>query len=160
MRQISSFFLLLLLLPPSVKAQITPTPGAAGDLEQRFRLADRNRDDALSRSEAAASGWFGTQVERFESLDTDRSGTVTLAEIAAGVHSQVESWMRADIDRDGRITAEEAQRQPDSVGRIFSEVDSGEGAVTREELESFSQRGYYQHGDLPAVAPNIIERRF
>lgn len=160
MRRICFLFFLTLLPGGSIMADATPTPGATSDLEQRFRLADRDRDNALSRSEAADAGWFGKQVDRFESLDIDNSGTVTLAEIVTGVASQVDSWMSADTDRDGRITAAEAQRQPDSLGRVFSQVDDGKGAVTRDELETFSQRSYYQHGDLPAVAPNIIERRF
>ena len=64
-----------------------------------------------------------------------------------------------DTDRDGRISAAEAARHGE-LGKTFGRIDDGDGYVTTEELELFGERSYYDHGDLPSVAPNIFEKRF
>lgn len=150
--------LLATLLPGGAQAQPTATP-AGRELAQRFLLADRNSDGALSRQEVEQAGWLTEQRNRFDALDTDRSGTVTLVELSAAVASQVRQWLGADTDRDGRISAAEAAAHGD-LGKTFGRIDDGDGFITTEELELFGARSYYQHGDLPSVAPNIFERRF
>lgn len=61
------------------RAQGPRAARAAQDLEQRFALADRDRDGRLTRDEARAGmPW----VERnFDAIDTARSGTVDLAQV-------------------------------------------------------------------------------
>jgi Ca2+-binding EF-hand superfamily protein len=144
----------LFLLPVAALAE------SPSSLEERFRLADRDRDGALSAAEAGQANWFVEQMDRFQSLDADGSGTVTLVEIGAAISMQVQEWMEADTDGDGRISSAEAKARSGSVGDVFRRADNGDGTVTRDELENFSQRSYYEHGDLPSVAPNIFEKRF
>lgn len=156
-----SFLLVLLFLPVgALAADATPTDGMSEELVRRFRLADRDRDGALSPAEAKQANWFGEQVNRFESLDADRSGTVTLVEIGAAITSRVQEWLGADTDGDGRISAAEAQAQSGTLADAFRTGDDGDGSLTREELESLSQRSYFEHSELPSVAPNIFEKRF
>lgn len=141
-------------------AQAQTTPGAAGrDLEQRFLAADSNADGALSRQEIEQAGWLKDRPERFNSIDTDRSGTVTLAEIGSALTKQVQEWLAADTDWDGRISAAEAGSLS-SLRAVFERVDDGDGYVTSEELQRFGESSYYGAGDLPSVAPNIFEKKF
>ena len=64
------------------------TPGATGETQdsrfaERFRQADANGDGRITEEEARAAGlWF---TQDFNSVDTDRSGTVTLFELAQAV---------------------------------------------------------------------------
>lgn len=154
-------FLLVLILPAAGFAvDPTPTVRVSRELEDRFRAADRDGDGALSPAEAEQANWFGKQVDRFERLDADGSGTVTLVEIGAAISAQVQEWLGADTDRDGRVSAAEAQAQSEALADAFRTIDDGDGALTREELESLSQRSYYEHSELPSVAPNIFEKRF
>lgn len=137
-----------------------PTPGSSGELEQRFRLADRDGDGKLSSQEARQASWFVDEVHRFESVDRDHSGTVTLAEIGEAIAAEVADWWGADIDRDGRVTEAEAKSKR-GLAETFGSADADrDGAVTRAELERLSQRSYYRDAELPSVAPNIIEKRF
>jgi hypothetical protein len=149
------------LLRGAAAAEPGAPPGADDELARRFRLADRNGDGTLSRAEAQQAGWFVDKMERFESIDRDDSGTVTLAEIATAIAEQVQDWLGADTDHDGRVTEAEAARRPGSFSKVLKDADAdGDRAATRAELEGLSQRGYYEHSELPPVAPNIIEKRF
>lgn len=160
-RQAVALALLAMVLSTAGAAgQPTPTLTESRQLAERFLMADRDRDGALSRREAAQANWFSRQMHRFEELDTDGSGTVTLAEIAAAVSRQVQAWMSADTDRDGRISAAEAKAHSASLAEAFERTAPPDGLLTREQLESYSQRSYYEHAELPSVVPNIFEKRF
>jgi Ca2+-binding EF-hand superfamily protein len=147
----------LILISSSAWAQSTP---AAGGLEERFRRADRDGDGRLSAVEARQDAWFVDEMQRFETVDRDKSGTVTLAEIGEAIAAQVSDWLSADDDKDGRVSADEAKRKG-SLSQTFGNADADrDGMVTREEIDRLSQRSYYRDAELPAVAPNIIEKRF
>jgi Ca2+-binding EF-hand superfamily protein len=142
--------------------QPTPDPHLGeSELQRRILQADTDGDGAISREEAAQAGLFVGEPQRFDSLDADHSGTVTLAEIAQALAVEVDAWMRADTDADGRVTEAEAKRQSPSFVETFRRADvNHDNVVTRTEFEIFSRSNYYRTGDLPAVAPNIIEKRF
>jgi hypothetical protein len=99
------------------------------------------------------------QRNSFDSLDADRSGTVTLAEITGAIAAKVQGWLSADTDHDGRISVAEAQGHGE-LGTTFGRIDDGDGYATQEELQRWGERSYYGAGDLPSVAPNIFEKRF
>lgn len=155
---VTVYILCALLLAGSVLADPTPALRSQGEIEKRFLVADRNGDGALSRQEMEQAGWMAKEQDRFNTLDSDHSGTVTLAEIGSAVAAQVRQWLAADTDRDGRVSAQEAQSG--SLGATFRTIDDGDGYLTTQELEHFGQRNYYEQGELPSVAPNIIEKRF
>ena len=141
----------------SVSAQ---AEAGSGELERRFRKADLDGDGKLSTVEAKQASWFVDEVQRFDSIDSDHSGTVTLVEITAAIAGQVADWLGADIDKDGRVSEAEAKRQ-NRLSSAFGNADADrDGQVTRDEIERLSQRSYYRDAELPAVAPNIIEKRF
>jgi hypothetical protein len=100
------------------------------------------------------------EVDRFERVDRDRSGTVTLAEIGEAIADEVSGWLGADTDKDGRVSEAEAKAQRSLVERFSSADVDRDGMVTREEIERLSRRSYYRDAELPAIAPNIIEKRF
>jgi Ca2+-binding EF-hand superfamily protein len=146
----------VVLLATSAVAQTPPS----GELEERFRRADRDGDGKLSPAEAQAASWFVGEMQRFEGIDRDHSGTVTLVEVGQAVAAQVAGWLGADRDKDGRVTEAEAREQR-GFDDTFERADAdGDRVVTRSELERLSQRSYYRDSELPAVAPNIIEKRF
>lgn len=143
----------------------TPMPTRAGpdsQLTERFNRADSNRDGFIDDAEArAAWPWFH---DDFGSVDTDRSGTVTLFELVQALERRVRSWMSefdaADLDHDGRVSQDEAQRAPN----VWKVLTSGGGdppsTVSRSEFESYAVDRIYRYGELPSVVPNIIEKRF
>jgi hypothetical protein len=129
---------------------------------ERFRQADANGDGFISAEEARAAGlWF---MQDFDSVDTDRSGTVTLFELGQALQRRLRRWLSerdaADADRDGRLTEAEAARVP-SIAEVFTAADRDKDRiVSREEYESYALDRLYRHTELPSVAPNIIEKRF
>jgi Ca2+-binding EF-hand superfamily protein len=141
-----------------------PTPQERLDkseLQRRLLLADTDGNGAISREEAAQAGLFVDMPRGFDSVDSDHNGTVTLEELAQALAAEVGSWMKADADADGRVTEAEAQKQSPSFVEAFRRADiNHDKVVTRTEFELFSQRSYYHTGELPSVAPNIIEKRF
>lgn len=136
------------------------TPAMDDDeLARRFREADRDGDGKLSAAEAKQASWFVDEVQRFDSIDRDRSGTVTLAEIGQAIAEQIADWLGADVDRDGVVSESEA-RESGKISAFGSADADRNGVLTRAEIERLSQRSYYRDAELPAIAPNIIEKRF
>ena len=115
---------------------------ASGQGPDRFAIADTNHDGKLSGSEASdyfvhtlftsrdlnhdgKLTWSEWHVEgtseskaRFESADTDKDGSLTLAEALAygrkrGVYKR--EFLQADANHDGYVTREEAQAYAASV---------------------------------------------
>jgi Ca2+-binding EF-hand superfamily protein len=149
----------LCMLAVSAQGQME-TPMATDELARRFRQADRDGDGKLSPAEAQQASWFVDEVDRFERIDRDRSGTVTLAEIGEAIAAEVAGWLGADTDKDGRVSETEAKTQGTLADRFSSADADRNGMVTRDEIERLSQRSYYRDAELPAIAPNIIEKRF
>ena len=100
-------------------------------------------------------------MDRFDTLDHDGNGTVTLFELTESISAKMKEWLGADSDGDGKVTEKEAKKSSHSLTDVFTRADAnGDRAVTREEYEQFSQRSYYNNVDMPSVVPNIIEKRF
>ena len=152
------YVLLMAFFAAGASADPTPTPGSPKEMERRFRRADQNGDGALSRQEMMQAGWLVEEQDRFNTVDKDLSGTVTLAEIGSAIAAQVQKWLAADTDGDGRVSEMEAH--DGSLSATFRHLDDGDGYLTTQELERYGQRSYYETGELPSVAPNIIERHF
>jgi hypothetical protein len=143
----------------------TPKPTGAGpdsQLTERFNRADANRDGSIDDAEARAAGlWF---QDDFSGVDTDRSGTVTLFELGQVLQQRVSSWMSefdaADLNHDGQVTEAEAKKAPNLWTMLTSGGRAQPATVSRSEFESYAFDRIYRQGDLPSVAPNIIEKRF
>ncbi len=68
---------------PDQQAQpFQPAPGRHMNLRQRFEAANTSRDGRLTREQAQAAGMHMV-VARFNQIDVDRKGYVTLQDIAA-----------------------------------------------------------------------------
>ena len=143
------------------------TPSATGEAQdslfvERFRQADANGDGRITEEEARAAGlWF---TQDFNSVDTDRSGTVTLVELSKALQQRLSRWLSdfdaADTNHDGRVSEEEAARAP-SIAEAFTTIDRDKHhAVTRQEYKSYAIDRMYRDAELPSVAPNIFEKRF
>ena len=141
--------------PPSAE----PLPP---EIENEFRAADLDHDNAISRQEARRGNV--TFSEQFDSVDADRNGIVTLTELATGMRSSLRRWMSdwdaADRDRDGKLSAEEARGAPASVRRILTGRANAGPTATRDQYESLARRQLYNNTDMPSVVPNIFEKRF
>ena len=156
--------LAVLGLAASARAQAPkPTsPGRDGELADRFNRADTNRDGRIDPAEARAAGlWFQDDLS---GVDVDRSGTVTLFELGQALQQRVQSWMSefdaADLNHDGQVTEAEAQQAPNVWKMLTSGRRGQPPTVSRSEFEAYAFDRIYRQGDLPSVAPNIIEKRF
>jgi Ca2+-binding EF-hand superfamily protein len=129
---------------------------------ERFHQADANGDGSITVEEAqAAHLWF---KEDFDSVDTDRSGTVTLFELAQALQQRLSHWLSdfdaADVNHDGQVSEEEAAQAP-TFANVFTSIDRGKHqAVSRRQYESYAVERIYRDAELPSVAPNIFEKRF
>jgi hypothetical protein len=142
----------------------TPIPTGATDsrFAERFRQADANGDGVITADEArAAHLWF---AQDFDSVDTDRSSTVTLFELTQALQQRLSRWLSdfdaADVNHDGQVTEDEAARAP-TVADVFTTIVRGkQHAVNRQQYESYALDRIYRDSELPSVAPNIFEKRF
>ena len=156
----SAVVLAALLAAGPAAAQITPVPTMpqlSSDMQQRFKQADIEQKGGLTQTQAAAAGF---DKEKFDSIDSDHDGIVTLYELATYFAKRTSDWARADTNGDGVVTREEAERVP-SLKAIFDKADKdGDGVVRKEEYEAFSETTLNQNVDLPYVVPNIINKKF
>ena len=141
----------------------TPRPTGAPDsrFAERFRQADANGDGVITADEArAAHLWF---AQDFDKVDTDRSGTVTLFELAQALQQHLSHWLSdfdaADINHDGQVTEDEVARAP-TIANVFTTLRGKRHAVSRQQYESYAIERIYRDAELPSVAPNIFEKRF
>ena len=147
---------------PQTPPSATIGPAQDRRFAERFRQADRNGDGVITNDEARAAGlWF---TEDFGTVDTDRSGTVTLFELGQAAQQRLSRWLAdrdaADTDHDGRVTAAEAARVP-GLAEAFTRVDRDhDRAVSRAEYESYALDRLSRGAELPSVAPNLFEKRF
>jgi Ca2+-binding EF-hand superfamily protein len=142
----------------------TPRTTSAPDsrFAERFRQADANGDGVITIDEArAANLWFKRD---FDSVDTDRSNTVTLFEFGEALQQRLSRWLSdfdaADANHDGQVTEDEAARAP-TLADVFTTIDHRKDhAVSRQQYESYAIERLSRDSELPSVVPNIFEKRF
>ena len=111
-------------------------------MEAHYKNSDKDNDGSLTREEARA---MPRVAKNFDAIDTDKSGTVTLAEIqvamkkmAKEMHERGEQRFKAaDKDNDGSLTREEAKVMP-KVEKNFDAIDADKsGTVTGKEIHDY-----------------------
>ena len=156
----SAIGLAVLLAAGGAVAQTTPVPTMpqlSSDMQQRFKQADIEQKGGLTKSQAESAGF---DKDRFDSIDSDHDGIVTLYELGTYFARRTSDWAKADTNGDGVVTREEAEKVP-SLKAIFDKADKdGDGVVRKEEYEAFSETTLNQNVDLPYVVPNIINKKF
>ncbi|NGY06611.1 hypothetical protein [Solimonas terrae] len=96
----SAIFLLTCLLVLTASCASQDRKPISEQLRQDFKAADKNGDEALDRDEFAN---FPLPGVKFEELDTDNNGKVTLAEIKSYI-----IWRR--VQAEGQRRYEEERR--------------------------------------------------
>jgi Ca2+-binding EF-hand superfamily protein len=111
-------------------------------MEAHFKAADKDNDGSLTREEAKA---MPRVAKRFDAIDADKSGTVSLAEIQAAkkqmgkeAHKRgAERFNAADKNADGMLDREEAKSMP-KVAKNFDAIDADKnGTVTGKEIHDY-----------------------
>jgi Ca2+-binding EF-hand superfamily protein len=132
--------LTLAALPPS----LATAAGAGDSMEQAFKKADKDHDGSLDREEAKA---LPRVAKNFDQIDTDKSGTVTLAEIYASakkVAREMEERNKAkfdaaDKDHDGTLDREEAKVFP-RIAKNFDQIDADkDGTLSPDEIKTYAK---------------------
>jgi hypothetical protein len=151
---------LLLLVSGATYAQ--PPESSEAKFSERFRRADTNGDGVIDGAEARAAGlWFADDLN---SVDTDHSGTVTLLELGQALQQRIKGWMSdfdaADTNHDGKLSEAEARNAPRVAQAVKGGTANQAQGMSRPEYESYAIDRLYRNSELPAVAPNIIEKKF
>lgn len=114
-------------------------------LDAKFKAADKDADGTLDKTEAAAMPMV---LKRFDALDGDKDGTVSLDEIKAGMGKAMKAkkgmhakgkamFDAADKDKDGTLDKEEAKGMK-HVAEHFDEIDGDkDGTVSMDEIHTF-----------------------
>ena len=129
-------------------------------VDQRFKAADKDGDGALTRDEAQRGMPALHRV--FDQVDANKDGKVTRAELEAAFQArarrQYQEFENIDSNRDGVVTYEELVKRASStsrvLGRLYADKDE---RITRQELDGFVQRRYYQDFGNE-VTPNVLIR--
>ena len=134
----------------------SPLAGAAdkaardpGKANAMFKKHDADNDGTLDRTEAKATPFID---RHFEAIDTDKDGTISMAEIQAfskaktgEMHAKGEAKFKAaDKDGDGTLDPAEAKAMP-HVAKHFADIDADkDGTVTIDEIHGFMKS--HHHG--------------
>ncbi|MFO1320773.1 MAG: EF-hand domain-containing protein [Burkholderiales bacterium] len=122
-----------------------------GGMEAKFKEADKDADGTLDKTEAAAMPMV---LKRFDALDGDKDGTVSLDEIKAGMGKRMKGMMgmhdkgkamfgAADKDKDGTLDKEEAKAMK-HVAEHFDEIDADKsGTVSMDEIHAFMKSHHH-----------------
>jgi Ca2+-binding EF-hand superfamily protein len=111
-------------------------------MEAHFKAADKDNDGSLTREEAKA---MPRVSKKFDAIDADKSGTVSLAEIQAAkkkmgkeAHKRgAERFKAADKNGDGMLDREEAKSMP-KVAKNFDAIDADKNStVTAKEIHDY-----------------------
>jgi hypothetical protein len=111
-------------------------------MEAHFKAADKDNDGSLTREEAKS---MPRVTKNFDAIDADKSGTVTLAEIQAGMKEMAkemhergaERFKAADRNGDGTLDWEEAKTMP-RVAQNFEAIDADKsGTVAEKEIHDY-----------------------
>jgi Ca2+-binding EF-hand superfamily protein len=90
---------------------------------------DRDGNGIVTRDEMRT-----TEIERFEKMDANRDGQLTLDEVQAfGKERAAKRFAAKDKNGDGQLSRAEVQKMPDPM---FARLDTnGDGLLSKEELE-------------------------
>jgi len=114
-------------------------------MAERFKAADKDGNGTLDAEEAKA---FPRVAKNFDRLDTDKDGSVSRAELAAGMQHMhgkgrkmhrkgMAAFQKADTDKDGTLDRAEAAAIP-GVAKNFEAIDTdGSGTVSLEEVHAY-----------------------
>lgn len=119
-------------------------------LEAAFKKADKDNDGTLTKDEAKS---MPRVAKNFDAIDTDKDGTVSLAEIHASLMQKgkemhdrgMERFKAADKDKDGTLTKDEAKSMP-RVAKNFDAIDTDkDGTVSEKEIHDFMKAQHDKH---------------
>jgi Ca2+-binding EF-hand superfamily protein len=90
--------------------------------------ADRDGNGVVTRDEMRT-----TALERFDTMDANKDGRLTLQEIAlAGAERAAKHFAAMDKSSDGKLDRTEAAKMPE---KMFAQLDkNGDGQISREEM--------------------------
>jgi Ca2+-binding EF-hand superfamily protein len=163
-RPVLAATLLAGLCAAPVDAQDMPSGPATAKLAKEFDQADTDKDGKLSDDEAKKAGFFTTD-QKFDSVDADGDGQITLFEFGDAVQKRLRGYMSdrdsADKDGDGYVTEDEAKLSGSSILDIFRKADKdGDGKVARDEIDVYVHDSYYSETADRGVVPNIFNKKF
>ena len=114
-------------------------------MADRFKAADKDGNGRLDPEEAKA---LPRVAKNFDRLDTDKDGSVSQAELAAGMQHMhgkgrkmhrngMAAFEKADTDKDGTLDRTEAAAMP-RVAKNFEAIDTDRsGTVSLEEVHAY-----------------------
>jgi Ca2+-binding EF-hand superfamily protein len=114
-------------------------------MAEKFKAADKNGNGSLDPEEAKA---LPHVAKNFDRLDTDKDGSVSQAELTAGMKGMhgkgrkmhrkgMAAFQKADTDKDGTLDRTEAAAMP-RVARNFEAIDTDKsGTVSLEEIHAY-----------------------
>jgi Ca2+-binding EF-hand superfamily protein len=131
-------------------------------MQERFRLADKDGDGALSKAEAEAG--MPRMAKHFDAIDVNKDGKITQDELRAyrakrhaqwkehggrGGHRDPEAmkkhfaerFKQADADGDGSLSKAEAEKSMPRLAQHFDEIDSNrDGKITQDEIKASMEK--------------------
>jgi Ca2+-binding EF-hand superfamily protein len=101
---------------------------------------DRDGNGAVTRDEMRT-----TEIERFEKMDANKDGKLTMDEIAAARRERAaKHFAEKDANKDGKLSRDEVAKMPDEV---FARLDTNkDGALTPDELAKKGEH-FQQHAE-------------
>lgn len=161
-------FLLLALISGAAFAQGTKAPISKAQFEERFRAADQNKDNKLSRDEAYAA--FPRMPAFFDQIDSNKDGYITLAEVNRAVDKHVSKTLANSRQGSQYIKPQDLksgvageQADPARV-EVFSSKAEARRQHRYDYYESLAEHQELkpQRGDLPAqeTAPAQLQKKF
>lgn len=102
-----------------------------------------------------------TVIERFGSIDKNKDGLINLYELATALGKGSGLLSDSDDKRKPGVELEASKKKESTVAQVFLRADEdGNGSLSQLEYELYMQNQRQGNVDMPAVVPNIFEKRF